>query len=53
MTNRLGFDTNPGTACCQGGQSAPMADFNGDGRLDIVSVDSDSKTFTILLNRGP
>jgi hypothetical protein len=33
--------------------AAAAADFNGDGRLDIVSVDTDSKTFTILINQGP
>jgi hypothetical protein len=33
--------------------AAAAADFNGDGRLDLVSVDTDSRTFTVLLNQGP
>jgi len=34
-------------------RSAALADFDGDGRLDVVSANSGTNTVSILINRGP
>src|SRR5262249_12571949 len=32
--------------------SAALADFNGDGKLDLVTVNNDNNTFSLLLGNG-